>query len=327
MSTETVLGISPFGEPDSRLVAAVCRAGGLGVLDPGRGRRRAAREALRLVRQWVPGPFGVRVGAGCALGPDDLAADGGVHTVLLCVDAELTPAGFSGPRVLVEVTDYEEALAAARAGAHGLVARGNEVGGRVGELSTFVLLQQLVADPELGLPVWACGGIGPHTAAAAVVGGAAGVVLDTQPALLDESGVPEEMAAAVRTMDGSETVVAAGHRVLRRRGPDAPPLPGEPGEVARLPGAEDPRTRLLPVGQDGFLASSFARHWGDVGTAVRGVTAAVREAVRDDAVAHTLLRGSPMSRAMGTVLPIAQGPMTRAGRTFPNSPCWSGATR
>ncbi|WP_229357273.1 type I polyketide synthase, partial [Streptomyces sp. UNOB3_S3] len=312
MSTETILGVSPFGEPDPRLVAAVCRAGGLGVLDLGSGRRRAARAALQLVRQWMPGPFGVRVGAGCALGPDDLAADGGVHTVLLGADAGSAPGDLAGRhRVLVEVTDHESALAAARAGAHGLVARGNEAGGPVGELSTFVLLQQLVADPELGLPVWACGGIGPRTAAAAVVGGAAGVVLDTQLALLDESGVPEEVAAAVRAMDGSETVVAAGHRVLRRRGPDAPLLPDDPDEVARLLGTDDPRTRLLPVGQDGCLASSFARRWGDVGAAVRGVTAAIREAVRDDAAAKALLRGSPMSRAMGTALPIAQGPMTR----------------
>ncbi|UJB46394.1 nitronate monooxygenase [Streptomyces sp. A1-5] len=313
VSTETILGVSPFGEPDPRLVAAICRAGGLGVLDLGRGRRRAARAALQLVRQWVPGPFGVRVGAGCALGPDDLAADGGVHTVLLDADAGLAPGDLAAGRhrVLAEVTGYEEALAAARAGAHGLVARGNEAGGRVGELSTFVLLQQLVADPELGLPVWACGGIGPHTAAAAVVGGAAGVVLDTQLAVLDESGIPEEVAAAVRAMDGSETVVAAGHRVLRRRGPDAPPLPDEPGEVARLLGADDPRTRLLPVGQDGFLASSFARRWGDVGTAVRGVTSAIQEAVRDDDAADALLRRSLMSRALGTALPIAQGPMTR----------------
>ncbi|WP_229322028.1 type I polyketide synthase [Streptomyces sp. UNOC14_S4] len=313
MSTETILGVSPFGEPDPRLVAAVCRAGGLGVLDLGRGRRRAASAALRLVRQWVPGPFGVRVGAGCALGPDDLAADGGVHTVLLSTDAEPAPGDLADGlhRVLVEVTDREAALAAVRAGAHGLVARGNEAGGRVGELSTFVLLQQLVADPELGLPVWAWGGIGPYTAAAAVVGGAAGVVLDTQLALLDESDAPEEAAAAIRTMDGSETVVAAGRRVLRRRGPDAPPLPDEPGEAALPPVADDPRTRLLPVGQDGFLASSFARRWGDVGTAVRGVATAIREAVRDDAAADALLRGSPMSRALGTALPVAQGPMTR----------------
>ncbi|MBH1937601.1 SDR family NAD(P)-dependent oxidoreductase [Streptomyces sp. AV19] len=283
------------------------------MLDLGRVRRRAALEALRLVRQWVPGPFGVRIGAGCALGPDDLADDGEALTVLLGADAELLPGDLAAGRhrVLAEVTSYDEALAAVRAGAHGLVARGNEAGGRVGELSTFVLLQQLVAAPELGLPVWACGGIGPHTAAAAVVGGAVGVVLDTQLALLDESDLVEDVAAALRTMDGSETVLAAGHRVLRRRGPDAPPPPDAPAEAARLLGADAGPGRLLPVGQDGFLAASFARRWGDVGAAVRGVTAAVEDAVRDDTAADALLRGSPMSRALGTALPVAQGPMTR----------------
>ena len=54
-------------------------------------------------------------------------------------------------------------------------------------MSTFVLLQRLLAGDGPGVPVWACGGIGPHTAAAAVAGGAAGVVLDVQLALLEES--------------------------------------------------------------------------------------------------------------------------------------------
>ncbi|UQA91922.1 type I polyketide synthase [Streptomyces halobius] len=311
MATEAVLGISPFGEPAPRLVAAVCRAGGLGVLDLGSGNR-PAREALSLLRQWAPGPFGVRVGGGCALTPSDLADGGGVHTVLLAADAPLGPGDFgAAQRVLVEVTCLEEARSAARAGAYGLVARGHESGGRIGELSTFVLLQQLLADDELPLPVWACGGIGPHTAAAAVVGGATGVVLDTQLALLEESGLPEDVAAAVRTMDGSETVVTGGYRVLRRRGPQAPPIPPDPADVAGLLGARDLRTQLLPVGQDGFLAARFARRWGDVGRAVRAVADAVVEAVRDDGPSGALRPDSPMSRAMGTPLPIAQGPMTR----------------
>ncbi|MEU6081379.1 SDR family oxidoreductase [Streptomyces sp. NPDC047108] len=315
-ATETVLGISPFGEPDPRVVAAVCRAGGLGILDLGDGGRRA-REALASVREWVPGPFGVRMAAGCTPSARDLLDGGAVHTVLLGAGAPLAPSTLAAAhRVLVEVTDRDEAAAAVGAGAHGLVARGNESGGRVGELSTFVLLQQLLADPDLaGVPVWACGGIGPRTAAASLLGGAAGVVLDTQLALLAEACPPEEVAAAVRTMDGSETVVVAGHRVLRRRGPDAPPYPEDPADVAALLGAEDPRTRLLPVGQDGFLAAHFAERWGDVGGAVRAVTDAVRDVVRDTArdrtPADALLPGSEMSRALGTSLPLAQGPMTR----------------
>ncbi|WP_248001696.1 nitronate monooxygenase [Streptomyces sp. RPA4-5] len=76
-------------------------------------------------------------------------------------------------RVWAEVTSPEEAAAACAAGVTALVARGHESGGRVGELTTCVLLQRLLADPSVTVPVLAAGGIGPHTAAAAVAGGAA----------------------------------------------------------------------------------------------------------------------------------------------------------
>lgn len=234
-SEEMIIGITPLGEPDAGLTLAVCRAGGLGVLDLGPGDRRA-REALAQLRRTASGRFGVRVDARCRLTPADLAPDG-PHTVVLAVAAAAGEAGAAWTiaglaahfRVLVEVTGLEDARDALRAGAHGLIARGTECGGRIGELSTFVLLQRLLAAPEVTRPVWACGGIGPRTAAAAVAGGAAGVVLDGQLALLAESALPEPVAAALRTIDGSETVVRAGHRVLLRRGPDAPCLAEGPG--------------------------------------------------------------------------------------------------
>ncbi|MFE2881832.1 SDR family NAD(P)-dependent oxidoreductase [Streptomyces sp. NPDC059272] len=306
-----IIGITPFHEPDARLAAAVSRAGGLGVLDLGNGDRRS-REALARVRRWSPGPFGVRVGPHCRTGPSDLTTGPGAapHTVVLAVDAPWrVDEVVADHRVLVEVTDLDQALTAVRAGAHGLIARGAESGGRTGELSTFVLLQQLLAEPAVDVPVWACGGIGPRTASAAVAGGAAGVVLDSQLALLAESGLPETAAAALRSMDGSETTVVAGHRVLLRRGPDAPQVPAD--RVSALLGARDPRTQLLPVGQDGFLAARFAERWGDVGRTVRELTAAIRESVRDASPSDALRAGSPMSRTLGTQLPIAQGPMTR----------------
>ncbi|MGI5451751.1 SDR family NAD(P)-dependent oxidoreductase [Streptomyces sp. CA-249302] len=51
----------------------------------------------------------------------------------------------------------------------------------------------------------------------------------------------------------------------------------------------------LPMGQDGFLAARFAERWQDTGTAVRALTTAIEEA----------LRNPPAD------LHIAQGPMTR----------------
>ncbi|MER7874757.1 SDR family NAD(P)-dependent oxidoreductase [Streptomyces solisilvae] len=309
---DLVIGITPFGEPDARLAAAVSRAGGLGVLDLGTSGRQAL-QAWEDIGEWVAdGRYGVRVAAGCPLTPSDLpdappigtptnGSSGGVpgpHTVVLGVDSPWPVEAVADRcRVLAEVTDLAEALDAIRAGAHGLIARGSESGGRIGALGTFVLLQRLLADPRVSLPVWACGGIGPRTAAACVLGGAAGVVLDTQLALLAESGLPEDRAAAIRSMDGSETTVLDGHRVLRRRG--------------RASQAEPP----LTVGQDGFLAGRFAERWRDVGRTVRGITEAVREAaheaVRNGSAVSALCPGSPLSTRLGTRFPIAQGPMTR----------------
>lgn len=120
--------------------------------------------------------------------------------------------------------------------------------GRVGELTTFVLLQRLLSQPELSVPVFAAGGIGPHTAAAAVAGGATGVVLDTQLALTTEgaAGLPGDVEAAIRAMDGSETTVVCGHRIYAR--PDlAPPQT----EIAEHLGARGLRTQPLPIGQEG----------------------------------------------------------------------------
>ncbi|MFG2941998.1 SDR family NAD(P)-dependent oxidoreductase [Streptomyces sp. NPDC048282] len=307
-AVDLIICITPFGQPDARLATAACAAGGLGVLDLGSGDRRT-REALTRLKRAAPGPYGVRVAAGCALTPADLGP--APDTVVLTADAPWDIAQLaSHARVLVEVTDLDAAREAVAAGAHGLIARGAESGGRVGELSTFVLLQQLLDAPEWDAPVWACGGIGPRTAAAAVAGGAAGVVLDSQLALLAESRLPEATAAALRTLDGSETVVLAGHRVLHRRGPDAVRPPADdPAAVAALLGAEDPRTQLLPVGQDGFLAARFAERWGDVRRTVRELTAAIRT---DPGAAEALRPAtSAMSRALGTRLPVAQGPMTR----------------
>ncbi|MFI9545741.1 SDR family oxidoreductase [Streptomyces sp. NPDC052016] len=316
-SEDMIIGITPFGEPDAGLALAVGRAGALGVLDLGAGDR-GTREALARLCRASPGAFGIRIGPRCRMSPADLApadlARGGPRTVVLAADAPWPVAQVAaGHRVLVEVTDLAGAREAARAGAYGVIARGSECGGRIGELSTFVLLQQLLSAPDLALPVWACGGIGPRTAAAAVAGGAAGVVLDTQLALLAESALPESAAAALRTLDGSETVVLAGHRVLARRGPDAPRVPegAGPEGVAAVLGAQDPRTQLLPVGQDGFLAARFADRWGDVRRTVRALRDAVREALRADAAVRALGADAPMSRALGTRLPVAQGPMTR----------------
>ncbi|GAA2716542.1 MULTISPECIES: SDR family oxidoreductase [Streptomyces] len=297
MLQSTVIGVSPFGEADPRLVAAVRTAGGLGVLDLGDGGPRA-REALSLARRWTGGAFGVRLAEGCTLRPDELhdRHDPGPHTVLLAPGAGRPADCGRGVTVLAEVRSRAEARAAVRAGAAGVVARGSECGGPAGELSTFVLLQHLLADPEAGVPVWACGGIGPHTAAAAVLAGATGVVLDVQLALLEEATVPPALARLLRTTDTTGTILAGGRRLLDR---DRPGVPA------------DLRERPVPLGQDAFLARRFARDHRTVGAAVRAVREGIDTALRAPGAPGALRPGSALSRSFGTDLPVAQGPMTR----------------
>ncbi|WP_405888788.1 SDR family NAD(P)-dependent oxidoreductase [Streptomyces sp. NBC_01136] len=289
---DIVIALAPFAVPSARVTAAAVRAGGLGVLDLTAGGRRAAAE-LALAEEWSAAGFGVRLSGNDVFPAGDLPAC--VHTVLLTTDAVCTPADFPSHRVLVEVTGREQALRAAAAGAHGLIARGHEAGGPVGELSTFILVQQLLTDAQLDLPVWACGGAGPHTAAAVVAGGGAGVVLDTQLALLAEAEaeLPAGTSALLTGLDGSETTVENGRRVVRRRGaPQDAPAP--------------------EVGQDGFLAARFQERWGTVHAAVRGVRDAVLDALNNAGSAGAALgTDGTGSSAFGSELPVAQGPMTR----------------
>ncbi|RKN03761.1 type I polyketide synthase [Streptomyces radicis] len=302
-----LIAVNPLHRPSPRLTAAAARAGALGVLELPVGDPGAAAEALELTARWAARPFGVRLRPGAEVADAELPAL--AETVLLA-DPDASPAAFPGRRVLVEVTEPEAARRAVAEGAAGLIVRGTECGGRSGELSTFVLLQRVIADPDVTVPVWACGGIGPHTAVAAVVGGAAGVVLDTQLALLPEAEAPLEVAETLAGLDGSETVRHHGLRVLRRRGPGAPELPVDRASFEAMVGP-DLRAQLLPVGQDAFLAAAFARRWSSVAEVVRGLDAALREAVADDAAAAPLDPGSPMARVLGTRLAVAQGPMTR----------------
>ncbi|WP_370645391.1 SDR family NAD(P)-dependent oxidoreductase [Pseudonocardia sp. DSM 110487] len=266
-------------------------AGALGVLDLGEGDRRALEQLVLAIRTAGARPMGIRVAAGCGASMVDVSAVLGsvVPDAVVIGPGAPWPVAQAAQRwpVVAEVTSVGQARAAVAAGARGLVARGAESGGRVGELGSFVLLQQLLADPNVTVPVWACGGIGTATAAAAVAGGAAGVVLDTQLALMPECSLPESAKARIALSDGTGTSLADGYRTLGPAG--------------------------LPAGQDSYLASRFVERYGTTARAVRAIEDAIEDAIgavsRVEEVA--VAPGSALARALGTALPVAQGPMTR----------------
>jgi len=279
-----VLGITPFERPDPALVVALCRAGALGVLDLGRDAGVARRALTALASLEASAEFGLRVTAEAEIAPGDCPP--GARVIVL--DAGADVARWRPRMVLVQVTSVEEARAAVSAGADGLIAKGGESGGRIGEETSLVLLQRLAA--EVTLPIWVQGGIGLHTAGACLAGGARGVVLDSQLALLRESTAPANVRAALQTMDGGETVVADGARFLPARG-------GNPAVTA--------------AGQDAAFARPLAERYRTVGALIRALRRGVDGHLADARAHRPLDRGSPLAAAHGLRYPIAQGPMTR----------------
>ena len=305
LSNHVVIGADPFRRPNPRLVVAVGRAGGLGVLDivgAAQGRADLATVADRTDAPLVVRPRSMALLAGLTL-PRQVVA------VVPPIDelGDVGPVG--GRELLVEVTSVAEADRARAAGAAGLVAVGCEAGGRVGDTEAFVLLQQLVGT---GLPVWARGGIGLHTAAAATAAGAAGVVLDTQLALVRECPLDAATRNAIAAMDGSETRVVGGHRVFTR--PDLPasqvPVDAPADEVAARLGP-DVRTDLVPVGQDGAGASLLAERFVTAGGVVTAIRRSIDEHVAAARASRPLAPGRGVAGPHGTRFPVAQGPMTR----------------
>jgi len=287
-----VIGISPLERADVGLVTAIREAGALGVLDVGRDPG-AVHRALTQVSA-------VRIPEGVELESSSLPAN---ITTVIVGEPSMVALYAPGRRVLAQVVSIEEARAAIAAGASDLIAKGSEAGGRIGGETTFVLVQRLV---ELGVPVWAQGGIGEHTAAACIAGGAVGVVLDSQLALVRESSLAAPVRAAIAAMDGSETTILFGHRVFARPDLALPKQMKSRADVISRLGGEDLASNLLPLGQD----AAFARPT-TTAQVVRGITAAIARHLALAVEHRPLAPDSPFARAHGLRYPIAQGPMSR----------------
>ncbi len=312
------MGITPFERPDLALARAFCRQQAAVAIDLGRDPVHwpavfsfLTQENSRQVGR--PAFCGVRVPDHIALRPEEIPELAAF--VVLTADRDLQDWLPRCP-VIVQVTTLAEAEKALAAGANGLIAKGQESGGPVGEESSFVLLQR-VADLARArrVPVWCQGGIGMHTAAAAVAGGAFGVVLDSQLALLAECHLPEDIKTDLRAMDGSETRLLGGYSVYSRPGLTVAEYDALPAEQVRALMSAQGERRALPVGQDAALARPLAAQCASVEALLNalrvGMVGHLHQAVNLD----VLREHNPLAVAHGLRYPVAQGPMTRVSDT------------
>ncbi|MCS0494083.1 SDR family NAD(P)-dependent oxidoreductase [Ancylobacter sp. MQZ15Z-1] len=327
-----IIALAPAGHRDPSIVLAASRAGFLGVVNGEVGPLPEA--ALAGLAAHARAPFGLKLAAvdGQALALVEAYAPRGLGWLLVDAAAVLAdpelPARLSaiGVRTLVELIEWDERLA--RLSGHaGLIVKGHEAGGRVGEETSFILLQKALE--RQAAPVFVRGGLGLHSAAAAMVGGAAGVVLDDQLLLLKESPLTAPARAALAGLAGLETALIGpdearwrvfekpGFRHVRQLRKVIGGLDAAAAGTAILGslGWDDPMGEVMPLGQGVAFAESFARRYATVGRLGHALMAEAAGRGAAAAKARPFGPGAGVAGSHGTDYPIVQGPMTRVSDT------------
>lgn len=193
------------------LVAAVSAAGGLGIIGSGGMPPDVLIEQIKDVRSRTDRPFGVNL---MLLDPNIEAQLEVVlrERVTMVTTGAGNPAPYipklreAGIKVFPVVPAVSLARRMERAGADGVIAEGTESGGHVGEVTTIVLVPQVV--DAVNIPVIAAGGIADGRGlAAALVLGARGVQMGTRFLASVEAPAHENFKTAILKANERSTLV------------------------------------------------------------------------------------------------------------------------
>lgn len=211
---------------DASLAAAVSEAGGLGIIAAMNANADWLRDQIHELRRRTDKPFGVNV---MLMSPfaDEVAQVVIDEKVPVVVTGAGNPRKYmpawieAGIKVVPVVASVALAKLVARAGASAVVAEGTESGGHIGELTTMVLVPQVV--DAVDIPVLAAGGIADgRGVAAAFMLGAQGVQVGTRFLVADECTVAEpykELVLKAKDISTRATGRSTGHpvRALKTR--------------------------------------------------------------------------------------------------------------
>jgi acyl transferase domain-containing protein/NAD(P)H-dependent flavin oxidoreductase YrpB (nitropropane dioxygenase family)/NADP-dependent 3-hydroxy acid dehydrogenase YdfG len=326
---------TPAGLADASLAISACRAGAIGVLNAElRSDSVRILEEAKLIAGSVNSAFGIKLDSGAVLAAATLLplTQRGLRWLLLDAEAiagredlvaEMRRAGV---KVIAEVRTPQFRDLPLEQHADGLLLKGNESGGFVGEDSSFILLQKWLG--QTTLPLYVRGGLTPHVAAACHAVGVAGGVLDAQVLLMEESRLPESLRSLLANLSGSETVavgdgergeyfrllVRPGHTAARAfvtqgEGKGFDDLRGLVG--AATMGWAETGKGLLPIGQDACFAAPWRKRYRHMAAVLRAIDDAVQGHLPAAVAAKPIFEGAPLAKALGLRLPVVQGPMTR----------------
>ena len=209
---------------ECHLAAAVSNAGGLGLIAAGGAPAEWVREQIRETKKLTDKPFGVNI---MLMNPESekvakVIVEEGVKVVTTGAGSPekyMADWKAAGVKVIPVVASVALAKRMERCGADAVVAEGTEAGGHIGELTTMVLVPQVV--DAVNIPVIAAGGIADGRGmAAAFMLGAKCIQMGTVFAASKESVIHENYKNSIfkaKDIDSRVTGRSTGHpiRVLR----------------------------------------------------------------------------------------------------------------
>jgi acyl transferase domain-containing protein len=326
---------TPAGLPDVSIAIAGCRAGGVGVLNAElHAEAGSVVEGLELLAHNVRSSFGLKLNSTVCASPQALLSfvERGLHWLIL--DAEeiadhralIDDIRRAGAKVLAEVRTPHPLDPSFGGFVDGVLLKGNESGGFVGEDSSFILLQKWLG--QTALPLYLRGGLTPHVAAACHAVGVAGGVLDSQLLLMEDARLPESLRSLLANLSGSETVavgdgergeyfrllVRPGHSVARAFVTQGEGIgfDGLRGLLKAAPmGWAETGKGVLPIGQDVCFAAPWRKQYRHIAAVLRAIDDAVSGHLPAAVAAKPIFEGAPLAKALGLRFPVVQGPMTR----------------
>lgn len=211
---------------DADLAAAVSNGGGLGIISAMNANAEWLRGQIKKAKTLTDKPFGVNI---MLMSPyvDEVAKVVAEEKVAVVTTGAGNPTRFmadwiaAGIKVIPVVASVALAKMAQRCGAAAVIAEGGESGGHVGDLTTMVLVPQIVDCVDI--PVLAAGGIGDgRGTAAAFMLGAQGVQLGTRFLVANECNVHENYKKKVLKAGDVDTIMTGkrlGHPVRQIKNP------------------------------------------------------------------------------------------------------------
>ena len=337
MSSFACFSISPISMSHPGIAVATSRAGGVGILDGEfcRDRNRAIANIEKLLELVNPASaVGLRLRCDQINDKYKILEKLGdrPHYVIISGVRELEdikPLAGKNRKILIEITDVGQAscLSDGEDSIDGIIAKGHESGGWVGEDSAYILLQKL--KEKTSLPIYVQGGIGIHTAAACRAAEAAGIVLDDQLWLMPESPLPKSWQKHLVNLNGQEAITIGERlngscRVLSRPGLEAIKTLQELAEqleiensqswrekAEALVGWDSPGKLAWPVGQAIGLSAAYRDRYLTTGRCVQALLEGSREQIQIAQKLQPLGENAALAVTHGTKYPIVQGPMTR----------------